>query len=723
MRALSILIFTPVLTIGQSGNLDQIRNGPASNPSMNFYTTFSNPKWVNGNAGPSNAHYLEGMSIAYRSLITGAISGQSYEYVIEYDTRHSGRMAIDYLTHYQRLEPHGSFGHDAEVINPRIFKSGNTEYLLGTVSTNTFPIPAPFQAAGNTPVAGMPQNSFNALPAGERTMTIYNGIITSITYDLQQSLTIAATKSSTRVRIRFTAEKDSVVLAWGGHIASRLDWGCINVFIPRFAGDISDSSYHMRQISINTYPGLVNIPGVGNQDRSLSATAVVSVKDNTAPTVVSCPSNGEIECPETPQFGNPSFTDDCDQSLDVTFNDVTTPGCGNTFSVTRTWTAKDDGGNIATCSQTIAVVDKTRPSITCPGTVVAQCDADVPAPNIDLVTTSDACGKVTVTWEGDASSGSCPKIITRTYKATDACGNTNTCTQTINVNDITPPVITCPPDIVVECGSNTDPVNTGTATATDDCSAEVFYVDELVSKNCFNPYIIRTWIARDPCNNRSTCEQNIILVDRTAPVVICSPDLQINCGDPIPTPVSPVFFETCSPTLTTVLYREVPAEASGCPANPNNINRTWTHIDASGNIGTCVQKVTFVPASLTSTSAAITTTGKTVTVTTQPVDKTGSIPLKGNLSALQVRADPNPYSSVINFRFVSPQSGQAMLVVYNLTGTKMAVVYNGNVTAGLLYTVNYKVPLSQRVPLVYKLSVGANSAQGKLLSFGRNFNQ
>lgn len=723
MRALSILIFTPVLTIGQSGNLDQIRNGPASNPSMNFYTTFSNPKWVNGNAGPSNAHYLEGMSIAYRSLITGAISGQSYEYVIEYDTRHSGRMAIDYLTHYQRLEPHGSFGHDAEVINPRIFKSGNTEYLLGTVSTNTFPIPAPFQAAGNTPVAGMPQNSFNALPAGERTMTIYNGIITSITYDLQQSLTIAATKSSTRVRIRFTAEKDSVVLAWGGHIASRLDWGCINVFIPRFDGDISDSPYHMRQISINTYPGLVNISGIGNQDRSLSATAVISVQDNTAPTVVSCPSNGEIECPETPQFGNPSFTDDCDQSLDVTFNDVTTPGCGNTFSVTRTWTAKDDGGNIATCSQTIAVVDKTRPSITCPGTVVAQCDADVPAPNIDLVTTSDACGKVTVTWEGDAFTGSCPTIITRTYKATDACGNTNTCTQIINVSDITPPIISCPPDIVVECGSNTDPAITGTATATDDCSAEVFYVDELVSKNCFNPYIIRTWIARDPCNNRSTCEQNIILVDRTAPVVICSPDLQINCGDPIPTPVSPVFFETCSPTLTTVLYREVPAEASGCPANPNNINRTWTHIDASGNIGTCVQKVTFVPASLTSTSAAITTTGKTVTVTTQPVDKTGSIPLKGNLSALQVRADPNPYSSVINFRFVSPQSGQAMLVVYNLTGTKMAVVYNGNVTAGLLYTVNYKVPLSQRVPLVYKLSVGANSAQGKLLSFGRNFNQ
>src|SRR5687767_7533910 len=55
---------------GQSGNIDQIRNGPANDPSKNFYDDFANPTWVNGNAGASNAHYVEGHSIGYRSLLT-----------------------------------------------------------------------------------------------------------------------------------------------------------------------------------------------------------------------------------------------------------------------------------------------------------------------------------------------------------------------------------------------------------------------------------------------------------------------------------------------------------------------------------------------------------------------------------------------------------------------------------------------------------------------------
>lgn len=134
-------------TFGQAGNLDQIRNGPASNPQKYFYKTFNNPTWVNGNAGASTAHYVEGMSIAYRSLLTGVVAGQSYEYVIEYDTKHSGHMAIDYLTYYQRLEPHGPFGHPAEVVDPRIFTNGSVEYLLGGgfVTPNTFAFPHLFK--------------------------------------------------------------------------------------------------------------------------------------------------------------------------------------------------------------------------------------------------------------------------------------------------------------------------------------------------------------------------------------------------------------------------------------------------------------------------------------------------------------------------------------------------------------------------------------------------
>ena len=45
-------------------------------------------------------------------------------------------------------------------------------------------------------------------------------------------------------------------------------------------------------------------------------------------------------------------------------------------------------------------------------------------------------------------------------------GNFSTCVQTITVQDVTKPVITCPSDMSVSC-NNAGTVNTGVATATD----------------------------------------------------------------------------------------------------------------------------------------------------------------------------------------------------------------------------------------------------------------
>src|SRR5207247_9148488 len=63
--------------------------------------------------------------------------------------------------------------------------------------------------------------------------------------------------------------------------------------------------------------------------------------------------------------------------------------------------------------------------------------------------------------------GTCPGnySITRTWTAKDACGNTSTATQTINVQDVTPPVISALPAVsTIDC--NQSPTWT-TPTATD----------------------------------------------------------------------------------------------------------------------------------------------------------------------------------------------------------------------------------------------------------------
>src|SRR5262249_40757363 len=124
--------------------------------------------------------------------------------------------------------------------------------------------------------------------------------------------------------------------------------------------------------------------------------------------------------------------------------------------------------------------------------------------------------------------------ICRTYRATDLCGNTSTCTQTIVVGDETPPVITCPADRQLQCGESSNPSNTGSATATDSCSGGVTitHSDALLPPDCTGQHgIDRTWTATDACGNHSSCVQHITFVDRTAPVVNCPPDRQLQCGD------------------------------------------------------------------------------------------------------------------------------------------------------------------------------------------------
>jgi len=74
--------------------------------------------------------------------------------------------------------------------------------------------------------------------------------------------------------------------------------------------------------------------------------------------------------------------------------------------------------------------------------------------------------------------------------------------------DTNPPTIIGPKDVILDCANcNTDPTNTGTATATDDCSVTVTYSD-LVTGVC--PKVVtRTWTATDGAGNIASSVQTI----------------------------------------------------------------------------------------------------------------------------------------------------------------------------------------------------------------------
>jgi hypothetical protein len=99
----------------------------------------------------------------------------------------------------------------------------------------------------------------------------------------------------------------------------------------------------------------------------------------------------------------------------------------------------------------LSIVDNVPPVLVgCPGNTVAECSS---IPAAATVTATDNCGPnppVTLN-ETTTPGGVCPQVytITRTWTATDACGNTASCVQIITVTDSTAPTLVCPPTITM----------------------------------------------------------------------------------------------------------------------------------------------------------------------------------------------------------------------------------------------------------------------------------
>ena len=117
------------------------------------------------------------------------------------------------------------------------------------------------------------------------------------------------------------------------------------------------------------------------------------------------------------------------------------------------------------------------------------------------------------------NSGPCPWVITRTWLFTDACGNTNTCSQTVTVEDTTPPVLTCAANKTVPCGTAW---NFDAPTASDTCCTNVtvqLLSSNLVSSTRCQSVYQGTWLATDCCSNAATCSQTVTVASTLPPVL------------------------------------------------------------------------------------------------------------------------------------------------------------------------------------------------------------
>lgn len=220
---------------GQPPNLDQCSNGPFGGPVL----TCTGANWQNGNLNSNNSQWIEGQGVAYRLRLTGQTIGVPVTYTLEYDTTLSGKHAIDYLLTYYENAPGADpcFG----------------VATCDLASATTFDIPLDFMAAaGQDGIIGTPDDVkqkpgvFTAFGAS---------IVATSAYTLSGTY---AGSSKTAIDLTIVPTQADVVLAWSGHIATRMDWGVANSAV-----NLTGSPYHMRSIT------------GGNQDRSMSLDSIV----------------------------------------------------------------------------------------------------------------------------------------------------------------------------------------------------------------------------------------------------------------------------------------------------------------------------------------------------------------------------------------------------------------------------------------------------------------
>jgi uncharacterized delta-60 repeat protein len=266
-----------------------------------------------------------------------------------------------------------------------------------------------------------------------------------------------------------------------------------------------------------------------------SVVATLSVVDTTPPRF-GLILDKIVDCAHIPIPINPPVTDDCDPSPTVTFSETSTPGgCPQSYTLTRTWTARDASGNAATGTQILTVQDVTAPvltgqgtnkTISCPGTPIFT----------DPTAADDCDASPAISFLDDVAPGvgTANYTITRTWFAVDACGNISLpVSQTISIVDTAPPEFICPTNLTLDATAPAGATLVYTNMVATGCTSEVFIesVPTLGSVLPLGTHFV-LWTATDLSGNSNTCEISVtvlgprgILEDVLAELVVAQPGL------------------------------------------------------------------------------------------------------------------------------------------------------------------------------------------------------
>ncbi|MGE5520073.1 MAG: HYR domain-containing protein, partial [Candidatus Dadabacteria bacterium] len=438
---------------------------------------------------------------------------------------------------------------------------------------------------------------------------------------------------------------------------------------------------------------------------------VTTIPDNTPPTIT-CPANSILNlntnCSATlPDYRSlATINDNCTSTSNLVIIQNPAPGTvlTGTGASTVTLTVTDLAGKTASCSFIVTRTDNIKPVINCSAPKYIACDLPLV---FDTPSAADNCGTVSITVVSTTSTETSNAIVyTRTWLATDASGNTSSCTQTVTHYVCNGGIYHTPATCNdYKNGGNGYPVSQICYTPRKNkvfnaIPGQFFYYSAVTAPSpsfCIN--VVQT----KSCENFTYFDiqqsNQIILWDPTctkAATGTKAGDGTICITDAIPGVIYILSVKYDTKSLIGSTFTDAPPVCEytfETRINEIPIPKSRTTI----NVGPYCTDTYVQPQDPVITQEIL------------------SINPKLSYSNTTIAAYPNPYGSTINFTIVPAESGKATLELFDLLGRKVAIVYNGTVTAHQKLKILYDIPPARRIPVIYRLWTRQGFITGKLL--------
>lgn len=214
--------------------------------------------YVNADLHNTNSHWAEGDYVPFQLVLSDITQGQ-HTVTLRYENVANGVHAYDYLGSFDTTETTGPATPAHSNLNDPC--STYVPGCLPGTPTDTLAITTPALSGVNSACGSSGQTPASPATGYFKLWGPTNSTLDSMSYTVVNQLS-GKSDCSTFVAVNFTSPADgsTMVLAWGGHIASSLDWGPNNG-----AGSVSGAPFHMWVDNLDSSGGA--------QERSIQVSA------------------------------------------------------------------------------------------------------------------------------------------------------------------------------------------------------------------------------------------------------------------------------------------------------------------------------------------------------------------------------------------------------------------------------------------------------------------